>query len=137
MNSSKSRSERGVVRGLKRRFLLYGALNVLITNLCLQGLLHLVPIGLATMFSQMVNLGLGYVLYGKGVFRVQRFTRRTAGAYAVMASLLWCLNWFGITVLVGHGLGKNLSALLMIPILPVISYTIQKGLIFRQDAPPG
>jgi hypothetical protein len=126
-----SSAEKVVVRGLKRRFLLYGAVNVFVTNICLQGLLLLVPIALATMFSQLVNLGLGYVLYGKAVFRVARFTRRSAGAYAVLASLLWWLNWFGITVLVGHGFGKNLSAILMIPILPVISYSIQKALIFR------
>ncbi len=125
------RSEKVATGGLKRRFLFYGAVNVFITNLFLQGLLLLLPIALATMLSQMINLGLGYVLYGKAVFRVARFTRRSAGAYAVLASLLWCLNWFGITVLVDQGFGKNFSAILMIPILPVISYSIQKSLIFK------
>lgn len=116
--------------GRKRRFLMVGSLNVLLTNLMLQGLLLILPIGLATLLSQGLNMALGYYLYGKGVFQVSGFTLRSAVSYAFMALFLWWLNWYGISLMAGHGISKNLAALLMIPILPVISYLIQKHLVF-------
>jgi len=56
--------------GRKRRFLGYGAFNVLLTNLALQALLLVAHTGLATFLSQLLNVALGFVLYGKKVFRV-------------------------------------------------------------------
>lgn len=85
--------------GRKRRFLGYGALNVLITNLVLQGLLPLMTTGLATLISQLLNVSLGFVLYGTRVFRVERLHKRAALAYGVLALLLWWANWAGITAL--------------------------------------
>jgi hypothetical protein len=93
--------------GRKRRFLLFGVVNVLLTNGALLLLLHLVTIGLATFLSQLLNLVLGYWLYGKRVFRVERFALRSAGAYGGLAASLWLLNWLGIRLLSGSpGLGS-------------------------------
>jgi hypothetical protein len=47
-----------------------------------------------------------------------------------MALFLWWLNWFGIVFLAATGISKNLAALLLIPVLPLISYGIQKLFIF-------
>ena len=118
--------------GRKRRFLGYGALNVLATNLVLQGLLLVMGTGLATFLSQLLNVGLGFVLYGKRVFRVDRLQKRSALAYALMALGLWCCNWLGISLLAGWGLSRNLAALLLIPVLAALSYTVQKLVVFRQ-----
>ena len=41
--------------GRKRRFLGYGALNVALTNLVLQGLLVVMATGWATLLSQLLN----------------------------------------------------------------------------------
>ena len=117
--------------GRKRRFLLYGGLNVLITNAALQLLLPLLPIGLATLLSQLINFGLGYVLYGKGVFRVDRLGRRSAAAYGLVSALVWGVNWGGIRLLSGEGVNRNLAALLLVPVLPLISYSLQKRFVFR------
>ena len=117
--------------GRKRRFLLYGGLNVLITNAALQLLLPLLPIGLATLLSQLINFGLGYVLYGKGVFRVDRLGRRSAAAYGLVSALVWGVNWGGIRLLSGEGVNRNLAALLLVPVLPLISYGLQKRFVFR------
>lgn len=117
--------------GRKRRFLLYGGLNVLITNAALQLLLPLLPIGLATLLSQLINFGLGYVLYGKGVFRVDRLGRRSAAAYGLVSALVWGVNWGGIRLLSGEGVNRNLAALLLVPVLPVISFGLQKRFVFR------
>jgi len=118
--------------GRKRRFLGYGALNVLATNLVLQGLLLVMGTGLATFLSQLLNVGLGFVLYGKRVFRVDRLQKRSALSYAVMALLLWWSNWAGIDWLAGFGLTRNLAALLLIPVLAAVSYAVQKLVIFRK-----
>ena len=120
--------------GRKRRFLGYGALNVLATNVVLQGLLLVVGTGLATFLSQLLNVGLGFVLYGKRVFRVERLQKRSALSYAVMALCLWWCNWAGISVLAGWGLSRNMAALLLIPVLAALSYTVQKLVVFRQSA---
>ena len=118
--------------GRKRRFLGYGALNVLATNVVLQGLLLVMGTGMATFLSQLLNVGLGFVLYGKRVFRVERLQKRSALSYVVMALCLWWCNWAGISVLAGWGLSRNLAALLLIPVLAALSYTVQKLVVFRQ-----
>ena len=120
--------------GRKRRFLGYGALNVLATNVVLQVLLLVMGTGLATFLSQLLNVGLGFVLYGKRVFRVERLQKRSALSYALMALCLWWCNWAGISVLAGWGLSRNLAALLLIPVLAALSYTVQKLVVFRQAA---
>ena len=117
--------------GRKRRFLGYGALNVLLTNLLLQLLLLVLHTGLATLLSQLLNVGLGFVLYGKKVFRVERLQKRAALRYGLLAVLLWWANWAGITGLVGWGLQRNLAALAMIPLLAAVSYSAQKWVVFR------
>ena len=118
--------------GRKRRFLGYGALNVLATNMVLQALLLVMGTGLATFLSQLLNVGLGFVLYGKRVFRVDRLQKRAALTYALMALGLWWCNWVGISLLAGWGLSRNLAALLLIPMLAILSYTVQKLVVFRQ-----
>ncbi len=119
--------------GRKRRFVGYGALNVLLTNLVLQGLLLVLNTGLATLLSQLLNVGLGFVLYGKRVFRVERLQKRAAFRYLLLALLLWWANWAGIAALVGSGLQRNLAALLLVPCLAALSYTVQKLLVFRDS----
>ena len=120
--------------GRKRRFLGYGALNVLATNLVLQSLLLVMDTGWATFLSQLLNVGLGFLLYGKRVFRVERLRKRSALIYAVMALLLWWCNWAGIDWLAVFGLTRNLAAFLLIPVLAAVSYTVQKLVIFRNSA---
>ena len=118
--------------GRKRRFLGYGALNVLATNAVLQGLLLVMGRGLATFLSQLLNVGLGFFLYGKRVFRVERLQKRSALSYALMALFLWWCNWAGIDWFAGLGLTRNLAALILIPVLAALSYAVQKLVIFRE-----
>ena len=53
--------------GEKRLFLFYGGLNFLITNIILQINLLIMPIILATILSQLINLIIGYYFYGEKV----------------------------------------------------------------------
>jgi hypothetical protein len=120
--------------GRKRRFLGYGALNVLLTNLVLQGLLLVLHTGLATLLSQLLNVGLGFVLYGKRVFRVERLQKRAALRYGCLALVLWWANWAGITGLAGWGLQRNLAALLLVPLLAAMSYVLQRLFVFPEPS---
>ena len=122
--------------GRKRRFLVYGALNVGVTNLLLQGLLWLqLTTGLATLLSQLLNVGLGYVLYGTQVFQVSRLGRRSAAAYGVLALLLWWCNWGGIQGLAAMGWPRPWAALALVPVLAALSYLAQKTVVFRSFHP--
>ncbi len=117
--------------GKKRRFLFYGIINVIITNLVLQGLLLVTSTSLSTFLSQIVNVTLGFFLYGKLVFKVNSFKRVSAIQYASLAVLIWLINWSGISILTELGLSPNFSAVLLVPILAAFSYTAQKFLIFK------
>ncbi len=116
--------------GRKRRFLVFGIVNVLITNLVLQLALILMPTSLATLLSQSVNVSLGFVLYGRYVFRVQGFRKRSALRYLLLALALWWSNWVGISLISGLGVSRNLAGIAMISPLAIISYLIQKQRIF-------
>lgn len=120
--------------GRKRRFLLYGTLNVGVTNLLLQLLLwfHLAT-GLATLLSQLLNVGLGYVLYGTQVFEAPSLGRRSAATYGLLALLLWWCNWGGIQGLAALGLPRHWAALALVPLLAAVSYLAQRALVFRPD----
>ena len=122
------------IRGQKRRFLAFGLFNIAITNALLQLLLAInMTTALATLLSQLLNVGLGYVLYGTQVFRVERLGQRSAAAYGLLAFLLWWGNWAGITGLAQLGWPRSASALALIPVLAAFSYTAQKQLIFAQS----
>lgn len=125
------------VRGQKRRFLAFGLLNIAITNGLLQVLLAInLATGLATLLSQLLNVGLGYVLYGTRVFRVERLGQRSAVAYGGLALLLWWGNWAGITGLAGLGWSRRLAALALIPVLAAGSYLAQKHVVFAPRRQP-
>jgi hypothetical protein len=122
--------------GQKRRFLAFGLLNIAITNFLLQLLLAInLATVLATLISQLLNVGLGYVLYGTQVFRVVRLGQRSAVAYGLLALLLWWGNWAGITGLAQLGWPRSVSALALIPVLAACSYLAQKKLVFAQSQP--
>jgi putative flippase GtrA len=121
--------------GQKRRFGIAGIINVLITNAALQGLLasNIVSIALATLISQLINTILGYAIYGKLVFGAKGLRKREpAIRYSLLMTGMWVLNAAGIQHGSALNLTKNVAAILMIPILAVLSYMAQKYWIFRK-----
>ena len=120
--------------GRKRRFGAAGIANVAVTNLVLQLLLLIpaVPSWLCTLISQLINGTAGYLLYGKFVFRTTSLRDIRPGArYAICQLALWLLNWGGLIVGETIGLPRSLAAILAIPILAIMSYTIQKRWVFN------
>ena len=114
----------------KKRLLIVGSINTLITNSFLQLLLLVTNISLATFVSQLISMFVGFYLHGKFVFGNSQFSFIKFFKYFLFAFLLWILNWSGIFVISSYGINKNLSALILIPFLASISYLIQKNKIF-------
>ncbi len=117
-------------KGRKRLFLFYGITNFLITNLVLHLLLLVIPIFLATIFSQITNLIIGFYLYGKKVFKMKILTNNELTKYILLASFNWTLNYVSIRFMFENGIHKNLAAIFTIPFLILISYSFQKKYIF-------
>ena len=124
-------SQRLKTKGEKRRFLIFGIFNFFITTITLQVLLLLIPTIFATIFSQLVNLIIGYYLYGKKVFKINNLDNIVFKKYLILSLILWLLNFALIQSFFYVGLNKNITAILIIPLLVAISYLSQKKFVFR------
>ena len=118
----------------KFRFLIYGAINTLTTNIILQFFLLISSVPIATFISQGSNLLIGFFLYGKRVFKIKVLTKNKLLLYFFLAIVSWQINTFLILFLSSKiDLSKNLSAILILPILAVWSYLMQKFFIFNEN----
>ena len=118
----------------KFRFLIYGTINTLTTNIILQFLLLISSVPIATFISQGSNLIIGFFLYGKRVFKIKVLSKNKLLLYIILAIISWQINAFLILFLSSKiKLSNNLSAILILPILAVWSYLMQKIFIFNEN----
>ena len=116
----------------KVKFLLIGIANVFITNFFLQLFLLNFSISISTFVSQHINIFLGLNLYGKYVFKVKKLRKRNIVRYLLVAYILWIANWLSIDwIYKFFEFSKNLSALVVLPLLALTSYFLQKLFIFK------
>ena len=120
-------------KGRKRKFIIYGLFNLLITIIFLQLFLILLPVSISTSLSQVINFSLGYIIYGKKVFKVEKLGKLSASKYFLLAILLWITNWYGINLINIFIENRNISALIMIPFQVLISYSGQRFFVFKKD----
>lgn len=118
-------------KGKKKLFLVYGILNFLVTNIILQILLLIIPTFFATVLSQIVNLFIGFFLYGKKVFKFKKLNKFVFKKYLLQAFILWILNFALIQCFFNIGVNKNVTAILVIPLLVAISYYSQRYFVFK------
>ena len=119
-------------KGRKRIFLILGLLNLFITNIFLQIFLLFMPIILSTAFSLIINIFIGFYLYGKLVFKIDSLNIKNFKKYLLIAFFLWIFNYSFIKYMFLLGFNKNLSAIFIIPLLALISYFSQKNYVFRK-----
>ena len=117
--------------GEKKLFLAFGIFNFLITNIVLQISLLFLPTFLATVLSQMVNLFIGYFLYGKKVFKFKNLNKFVFKKYLLLALILWIFNFALIQSFFYIGVNKNMTAIFIIPLLVAISYLSQRNFVFK------
>ena len=117
----------------KIKFLFFGILNFLITQIILGLGLLLIPIYLATFISQITNFIIGYYLYSRFVFDFKKkYLSKNFILYLSYAILIWLINWLTIYFINSNfNINKNLIAILLIPFLVVFSYLVQKNIIFK------
>lgn len=117
---------------LKRKFIFFGFINTLLTNFILQFLILFFDTGISTFISQSFNSILGYFLYAKKVFNVKSFRNLSSIRYLLLSIFTWNINWFGIKLITQYSKNENFSALIMVPILAIISFILQKYLVFKK-----
>ena len=113
----------------KTKFLFLGTINVLICNLFLQYLLLLDGINIAasTFLAQSLNVVIGYIFYGSIVFQKKNlYNNLTMRKYVMCITFLWLINFLFITILSNLGIHKNIAAIILIPFLALISYSMNK-----------
>ncbi|WP_032518312.1 GtrA family protein [Prochlorococcus marinus] len=122
-----------MINNLKKKFLILGFLNFLITNFVLQILLFLSSVLFATLVSQVINLVLGYYLYSKYVFSIEKNKNKFFLRYFHLAIFSWFINNYFINLLtINFLISKNISALLVIPLLTLLSFYTQKYYVFAK-----
>jgi len=120
--------------GQKRKFVVAGIINVILTNITLQVLLLLnfIPIPISTLISQFINMTFGYLIYGKFIFKVKKYKKRKSIVkYAMLMLIIWLLNFIVIEAGFNLGISTNLIAFLMIPMLALVSFIFQKYWVFK------
>lgn len=114
-------------------FLFFGLINLFFTNLILQISLLYLPIWLCTLLSQIINLLIGFYLYGKFVFKKNTKSLKNFFKYLLIAIFSWILNTTLIYILsIMIGYSENFAAIIVIPILVVYSFLAQKYFVFKK-----
>ena len=119
---------------MKRKFIFFGFVNVLISNLFLQLLLliNFIPISISTLLFILFNAILGYFLYGKFVFKISNIINKT---YIYKYSFTLLLSWLLLNSIIYFAsifkISPNLSSVIMIPFLAIYSFLMQKYWIFK------
>ena len=116
----------------KELFVIYGLLNTFLTNIVLQISLYFFSTIVSTFLSQAFSLNFGYYLYSKKVFKVKNIKKNQFIYYSIMNLLIWNINWFSINKITALGISKNIAALLIIPLLALVSYLCQNYIIFKR-----
>ena len=117
---------------IKIRFLIYGLINTLITNIFLQIIILLLPLWISTFLSQMFNLIFGFFIYSKLVFNLRKNKLNSFLKYFLFSIFAWNLNAFLILKMNYHlNINIRISAILTIPLLAILSFYFQKKIIFK------
>ena len=115
----------------RKRFLLTAFFVWGITQITLQIFILYLPTILATSFSQIIYIVLGFHLYSSKVFKIKKRNNNHIQRFLLMSLILWLINFYGINFFNIFIINKNICASLMIPFLAISSFSIQKYFIFK------
>ena len=118
----------------KSKFLFFGILNFLVTQIILGLSLLLLPVYLATFISQTTNFLIGYYVYSRFVFDFKKkYLSKNFILYLTYAILIWLINWLSIYFInINFKINKNIKTILILPFLVICSYLVQKNIIFKR-----
>ncbi len=109
------------------RFLLAGGTNTVISQSVLLLLLGWMPVAAATLLSQLVHGCCGYATSARAVFGCQGSPWR----YGALFGLSWLVQWLALAILLEAGLPRLQAVVVLVPVLALSSYVLQRQLVFR------
>ena len=121
-------------KGQKRNFLFAGIINILISNIFLQIFLitGIISLSASTFFTQIINMCLGYFIYSKRIFYIIKYFQiKFILKYFILMMILWQLNLNSIKYLIFIGISKSIAALIIIPLIALISFLFQRFWVFK------
>tara|TARA_B100000212_G_C27363601_1_gene529324 strand:- start:720 stop:1094 length:375 start_codon:yes stop_codon:yes gene_type:complete len=102
-----------------------------LSQIVLHVLLIIFNVFVATFASQIIYTIIGYVFYGKNVFNIRKHNNSLFLKFLIVAIFLLIVNYNGINLLNLIINNKNISAIIMIPILASFSFLLQKYFVFK------
>ena len=109
------------------RFVVAGTANTLVSQGALLVLLGVLPVIAATLLSQLLHAGCGYLTSARAVFGCSGSPLR----YGLVVALSWLLQWQALAGLLRAGLPRGQAVALLVPVLALTSYGLQRRLVFR------
>jgi hypothetical protein len=90
-------------------------------------IINYVPLVFATLLSSIMHLFLAYI------FGVSKIFKKFASPFkfSIFYLFAWLLQWFLLSILLKFGLSKELSIILLIPVLALNSFFLQKKFVFK------
>ncbi len=108
-------------------FVVAGTANTLVSQGVLPVLLGVLPVITATLLSQLLHAGCGYLTSARAVFGCSGSPQR----YALVVALSWLLQWQALAGLLRARLPRGQAVALLVPVLALTSYGLQRRLVFR------
>ena len=114
-----------------KKFVLNAIVVWVISQSTLHLLLLIVNVPIATLTSQIVYVFLGFKFYSKYVFEKINYSKLSFLKFLILSIFLWLCNFIGINFFNLFLQNSNFAAIIMVPFLIIISFTLQKYIVFR------
>lgn len=89
------------------------------------------PIAISVFISNICSVPIRYYFYGKNVFNLKNPDYRTGKKFMIFSICLWGINTLGTSIIHNSGINKNISAILIIPLVASVSFLLQKNYVFK------
>lgn len=121
-----------LIKSQKFRFLINSFIVWFSTQLILHISLIYLSIPNSIFIAYVSYLPLGYYFYGYKVFNFRKFNIKNFCNYIFLGIILYLLNTFGSLLIHQQGINKNLSVLINMPFIAIISFYYQKYFVFKR-----
>jgi len=90
-------------------------------------LINSIPVGIATFISQVFHAFFAYFLSIVKIFK----KKGNPIIFIILYLIAWLLQWFLIIFFLNLGISKLISIVILIPLLALNSYLLQKKFVFK------
>ena len=109
------------------KFIFFGSLLTILSQSSLLLMLFILPLGTATLITQILHNYLAYLANKYGVFK----RKGRPIIYILLVILSWVMQWLLIKTLVNLGFSSVLAVIIAIPFLAILSFITQKLIVFK------